>query len=58
MYLLGKAYVKVKMQARAKEIWTELVKTYPTREEAHKAQSALSALKGEPGPRTTDARRS
>ncbi len=44
MYLLGKAYVKVKMNARAKEIWTELVKTHPTHSQAIKAQSALTAI--------------
>ncbi len=46
MYLLGKAYVKVNMHARAKEIWSELVKTHPTHSKAKQAQSALSGLSG------------
>lgn len=46
MYLLGKAYVKVKMHARAKEIWSELVKTHPTHSKAKQAKSALSGLSG------------
>ncbi len=46
MYLLGKAYVKVGMQKRAKEIWSELVKTYPSHSKAKKAQSALASVSG------------
>jgi len=46
MYLLGKAYVKVKMTDRAKEIWSELVKTHPTHDKAKMAKSALTGLSG------------
>tara|TARA_R110002096_G_scaffold408075_1_gene606955 strand:- start:58572 stop:59423 length:852 start_codon:yes stop_codon:yes gene_type:complete len=46
MYLLGKAYLKVKMNARAKEIWSELVKTHPKHSKAKQAQSALAGLSG------------
>jgi outer membrane protein assembly factor BamD len=46
MYLLGRAYVKVKMPDRAREIWGELVKTFPTHQEAKDAKSALAKLPG------------
>ena len=46
MYLLGKAYLKVKMNARAKEIWSELVKTHPKHSKAKQAQSALAGISG------------
>ncbi len=44
MYLLGQAYVKVKMNERAKEVWTELVKTHPKHSRAGDAQNALRKL--------------
>ncbi len=46
MYLLGRAYVKVKMTARAKEVWTELIKAHPAHSKAKQAQTALSGLSG------------
>lgn len=46
MFLLGQAYVKVKMPERAREVWAELVKTFPTHEKAQAAQSALAKLPG------------
>lgn len=46
MYLLGRAYMKVKMPDRAKEVWTELVKTHPRHSTAKKAQSALTNTSG------------
>jgi outer membrane protein assembly factor BamD len=46
MYLLGQAYVKVKMPARAREVWGELVKNFPTHEKAKAAKGALAKLPG------------
>lgn len=46
MYLLGQAYVKVKMPDRAREVWAELVKAFPAHEKAQAAQSALAKLPG------------
>ncbi|MCP4446659.1 MAG: outer membrane protein assembly factor BamD [Myxococcales bacterium] len=46
MYLLGKAYVRVKMYARAKEVWIKLVETHPTHSKAKQAQAALAGLSG------------
>ncbi len=46
MYLLGQAYVKVKMPERAREVWGELVKSFPEHEKAEDAKSALSKLPG------------
>lgn len=46
MYLLGRAYMKVKMPDRAKEVWTELIKTHPTHSTAKKAQRKLASTSG------------
>jgi outer membrane protein assembly factor BamD len=46
MLLLGKAYMKVKMPDRAREIWGELVKSFPSHSKAQEAQEALAKLSG------------
>jgi outer membrane protein assembly factor BamD len=46
MYLLGQAYVKVKMPERAREVWGELVKNFPTHEKAQAAKGDLAKLPG------------
>ncbi len=46
LYLLGQAYVKVKMPDRAREVWGQLVKDFPKHEKAQAAQSALAKLPG------------
>lgn len=44
LYLLGQAYVKVKMVDRAKETWTDLIKTHPKHPKAAEARSLVSKL--------------
>ena len=44
LWLLGKAYVKVKMPQRARGVWEKLVKEHPTHERAKDAQRALLNL--------------
>ncbi len=44
LWLLGKAYVKVKMPQRARGVWEKLVKEHPTHERAKDAQRALRNL--------------
>ena len=46
MYLLGEAYVRVKMPDRAREVWAQLVKSYPSHEKAQAAKSRLAKLPG------------
>lgn len=46
MYLLGQAYVRVKMPERAKEVWGELVQSFPKHKEAKQARTKLSGLSG------------
>jgi len=46
LYLLGKAYIKVKMPARAKEVWSDLIKSHPTDSRAKKAQTAMAQISG------------
>lgn len=44
LYLLGQAYVKVKMLDRAKETWNDLIKTHPKHAKAKDARAAVRTL--------------
>ena len=44
LWLLGRAYVKVKMPDRARETWTELVTKHPTAGKAAEARDAIARL--------------
>lgn len=46
MWLLGQAYVKVKMPDRARGVWERLVKEHPRHEKAEEARKALRGLAG------------
>ncbi len=46
MWLLGKAYVKVKMPDRARLVWEKLVKEHPNNKRAPDARAALRGLPG------------
>jgi outer membrane protein assembly factor BamD len=46
MWLLGRAYVKVKMPDRAKGIWERLLKEHPKHDKADEARAALRGLSG------------
>jgi len=46
LWLLGNAYVKVKMPDRARDVWERLVKEHPRHRRAGEAQRALSGLRG------------
>ena len=46
MWLLGKAYLKVKMPDRARGVWEKLVKEHPRHKRAPDARAALRGLPG------------
>ncbi len=46
LYLLGRAYVKVKMPKRAKKAWERLLREYPTHKDAGNARTGLKRLPG------------
>lgn len=46
LWLLGKAYVQVKMPKRAHTAWQKLIDDYPEHERAKDARSAISKLSG------------
>ncbi len=46
LWLLGNAYVKVRMPDRARDVWSRLVKEYPRHRRAGEAQRALAGLRG------------
>lgn len=46
MWLLGQAYVKVKMVDRARDVWQRLLKKHPRHQRANEARGALKRLPG------------
>ncbi len=46
MYLLGRAYMKVKMPDRARAVWSELIQKHPSSSKAKEARSALAHTSG------------
>jgi len=46
LLLLGRAYVDVKMPAKAKDAWQKLVEKHPKTQQAKQARSALAKLSG------------
>jgi outer membrane protein assembly factor BamD len=46
MWLLGQAYVKVRMLDRAREVWNQLVEQHPKHKRAGDARDALAKLSG------------
>lgn len=46
LWLLGRAYVKVKMPDRAKQTWEQLIEKYPNHKRARQARDALAKLSG------------
>ena len=46
LWLLGKAYIKVKEPKRAKETWQRLVKEYPKHKRSRDAAAAILKISG------------